>query len=43
MILLIQKKGTWARVYLKNEKIVYYGAVVLFDKKEKYDDGIIRT
>lgn len=35
------KKGTWARVYLKNEKIVYCGAVVLFDKKEKYDDGII--
>lgn len=33
--------GTWARVYLKNEKVVYYGAVVLFDKKDKYEDGVI--
>ncbi len=30
--------GTWARIYLKDEKVVYYGAIVLFDKKDKYDE-----
>ncbi|HHD2802808.1 hypothetical protein [Clostridium perfringens] len=34
-------KGTWARVYLKDEKLVYYGAIVLFEKKDKYEDGFI--
>lgn len=33
--------GTWARIYLKDEKVVYYGAVVLFDKKDKFDEGVI--
>lgn len=33
--------GTWARVYLNNEKIVYYGAIKAFDKKDNYNDGFI--
>lgn len=33
--------GTYARIYLKNERIVYYGAIVAHEQKEKYDDGFI--
>lgn len=33
--------GTWARVYLKDDKLVYYGSVILFEKKDKYEDGCI--
>ncbi|BDS17325.1 hypothetical protein JUM001_15590 [Clostridium perfringens] len=39
---IIDKKvGTWARVYLKDDKLVYYGSVILFEKKDKYEDGCI--
>lgn len=35
------KKGLWVKIYLKDDKLVYYGAIVGFDVKEKYDDGYI--
>lgn len=33
--------GTWARVYLKDEKIVYDGAIVLINNKDKIDEAFI--
>lgn len=36
-----RKNGTWVKLYLKNELLVYYGALVGYDVKEKYDDGFI--
>ncbi|WP_291651341.1 hypothetical protein [Clostridium sp.] len=35
------KKGLWVKIYLKDDKLVYYGAIVGFDVKEKYEDGYI--
>lgn len=35
------KKGLWVKIYLKDDKLVYYGAIVGFDVKEKYEEGYI--
>lgn len=35
------KNGLWVKIYLKDDKLVYYGAIVGFDVKEKYEDGYI--
>lgn len=35
------KNAIWARVYLNNEKLVYFGQIRGYDKKDKYDDGFI--
>lgn len=35
------KHGLWVKIYLKDDKLVYYGAIVGFDVKEKYEDGYI--
>ncbi|NFL87488.1 hypothetical protein FDB24_14800 [Clostridium botulinum] len=33
--------GTWVRVYLNNEKIVYDGALIKFHYKDSYNDSLI--
>lgn len=38
---IIDRTGTWARVYLKDEKIVYFGSIRMFEQKEKYNDGFL--
>lgn len=35
------KDGLWVKIYLKDDKLVYYGAIVGYDVKEKYEDGYI--
>lgn len=35
------EKAIWVRVYLYNEKLVYFGQIRGYDKKDKYDDGFI--